>query len=67
MSARELKPGEPRPVEIIIDPKASNHPLSVRCEAEHRWIVPEGQFALWLGRSSSSADLMLAGRFHHQK
>ncbi|WP_443018989.1 hypothetical protein [Sphingobium sp. MI1205] len=54
-------------MEIIIDPKASNHPLSVRCEAEHRWIVPEGQFALWLGRSSSSADLMLAGRFHHQK
>lgn len=63
----ELKPGERKQIEIQIDPEASNHPLSVWSEAEHKWIVPEGRFSLWLGRSSSPADLMLAGRFQHQK
>lgn len=63
----ELKPGERKEVEIIIDPAASNHPLSVWRETEHKWVVPEGQFALWLGKSSSPIDLMLAGRFSYRK
>lgn len=58
-----LKPGERKKVEIIVDPAASNHPLGIWREAERKWVVPEGQFALWLGKSSSPIDLALAGRF----
>lgn len=63
----ELRPGERKQVEILIDPEASNHPFSVWREAEHKWAVPEGQFALWLGTSSSPTDLTLAGRFSHPR
>lgn len=62
-----LKPGERRQVEILIDPAASNHPLSVWREADRKWVVPEGQFTLWLGTSSSPANLSLAGRFGHPR
>jgi beta-glucosidase len=58
----ELAPGASRPVAITIDPAASNHPLSVWSTAEGKWITPSGEYVVWLGRSSSPADLVEAGR-----
>ncbi len=59
----ELAPGTTRALSIIIDPAASNHPLSVWSTGENRWIVPRGEFTVWLGNSSSPADLVRAGKF----
>jgi beta-glucosidase len=58
----ELAPGASRAVAITIDPAASNHPLSVWSTAEGRWVTPPGEYVVWLGRSSSPADLVEAGR-----
>lgn len=57
----ELAPGETRKVSIAIDPKASNHPMSVWDEKAHQWIMPKGQFTVWVGSSSSLRDLQVAG------
>ena len=57
----ELAPGSSGKVEIAIDPAASNHPLSVWNEREHKWVVPVGRHVVWLGRSSAPHDLVIAG------
>lgn len=57
----ELAPGASGEVAIVIDPAASNHPLGVWDEESHQWVVPAGEFTVWVGRSSSPADLMKAG------
>lgn len=59
----DLAPGASAEVSVPIDPAASNHPVSVWSEREHKWIVPAGSFKVWVGRSSSPADLTLAGTF----
>jgi beta-glucosidase len=59
----ELAPGASQDVELIVDPAASNHPLSVWSEADRRWKIPTGTFNLWIGRSSSPRDLVKAGQF----
>jgi beta-glucosidase len=57
----ELAPGASGDVTIAIDPAASNHPLSVWDERQSKWVVPQGRFTVWLGRSSSPRDLVQAG------
>jgi beta-glucosidase len=57
----ELAPGASGQVSIAIDPAASNHPLSVWDEREGKWVIPQGSFTVWLGRSSSPRDLVRAG------
>lgn len=57
----ELAPGASGEVAIRIDPAASNHPLSVWNEGEHKWTIPAGKHTIWLGRSSSPRDLVQAG------
>ena len=59
----ELAPGSSGEVSIAIDAAASNHPLSVWSEAEHKWVVPAGAFKVWVGTSSSPRELALAGTF----
>ncbi len=59
----QLAPGASRQVTITIDPAASNHPLSVWNEARKQWVAPAGQYTIWVGRSSSPADLAVAGTF----
>ena len=34
-------------------PAASHHPLSVWSEADRKWVIPNGRFTLWIGRSSA--------------
>lgn len=57
----ELAPGAIGNVDIVIDPAATNHPLSVWDVKASKWVIPSGTFKVWLGRSSSPADLAEAG------
>lgn len=57
----ELQPGAAETVTITLDPKASNHPLSVWDEKAHQWVMPSGRYTVWAGRSSAPADLARAG------
>ncbi len=57
----ELAPGASGEAAIVIDPAASNHPLGVWDEGQAKWVIPQGTFTVWLGRSSSPADLERAG------
>jgi beta-glucosidase len=57
----ELAPGASGDVSIVIDPSASNHPMSVWDERAGKWVIPQGRFTVWLGRSSSPRDLVQAG------
>jgi beta-glucosidase len=59
----ELAPGASKSVTITIDPAASNHPLSVWSEAGKKWIIASGEYTVWIGHSSSPADLAIAGTF----
>ncbi|PLK27946.1 glycosyl hydrolase [Novosphingobium sp. TH158] len=56
-----LEPGASGEAVIAIDPDASNHPLSVWSEKENKWVMPNGTYTVWLGRSSSPRDLVRAG------
>jgi beta-glucosidase len=57
----ELAPGASGDVTIVIDPAASNHPMSVWDEPAGKWAEPQGNFTVWIGRSSSPGDLARAG------
>jgi beta-glucosidase len=57
----ELAPGASGDVTIAIDPAASNHPMSLWNESQRKWVIPQGSFTIWLGRSSSTRDLAQAG------
>ena len=48
-----LEPGASSVVEIVIDPHASHHPLSVWSDAAHAFVVPVGRFAVHVGNSSA--------------
>ena len=47
-----LEPGETKRVAITVDPSATNHPLSVWSDAERAFIVPNGDFTVYVGTSS---------------
>lgn len=57
----ELQPGAAGEVAITLDPKASNHPLSVWDDKAQQWVMPAGRYTIWAGRSSAPADLARAG------
>jgi beta-glucosidase len=56
----ELAPGASGDATITIDPAASNHPMSVWDERAGKWTEPQGNFRVWIGRSSSPRDLASA-------
>lgn len=57
----ELEPGASADAQVTINPTASNHPLSVWDETARKWVMPAGNYTIWVGRSSSPADLVQAG------
>lgn len=56
-----LDAGERATVEIVIDPDASNHPLSVWSVVDQAFVVPAGTFEVHAGTSSMATNL--AGSF----
>jgi beta-glucosidase len=53
----QLEPGESKTVSITIDPSANNHPLGVYNIEQKQFVNPEGEYAVYVGNSSSMADL----------
>lgn len=51
-----LDPGEVAGIEIVLDPDASHHPLSVWSYAERRFVVPAGTFRVHVGTSSAATS-----------
>lgn len=47
-----LNPGEDTTVEVTIDPKATNHPLSYWDATAHDWAIAPGTYTLYVGTSS---------------
>lgn len=47
-----LEPGETKLVELDIDANATHHPLSVWDVAAHDFVVPQGEFQVYVGTSS---------------
>ncbi len=52
-----LEAGAAAPVEIVIAPDATNHPLSVWSADEHRFGCPPGEYTVYLGASSEAPSV----------
>jgi beta-glucosidase len=53
-----LQPGESKRVQIVIDPAATNHPLSVWDVAAHEFVVKPGEYTVYAGNSSENTPLV---------
>src|SRR5690606_38171476 len=58
-----LEPGMSREVDIEIDPHASHHPFSVWDVDRNAFVMPSGEFTVWVGNASD--NLTKAGAFRH--
>ena len=52
-----LNPGEMKKVEITIDPEAANHPLGYWDSSAQKWAVQDGQYTIYVGKSSGDIKL----------
>ena len=50
----EVAPGASGTTTIVIDPSASNHPLSVWNKTTQKFVIPSGTFTVYVGNSSSN-------------
>lgn len=50
----QVEPGANVEVEIVVDPEATHHPLSVWDYCERSWVVPAGTFTVHVGTSSEA-------------
>ena len=48
-----LQPAATTRVAIVVDPTSTNHPLSVWSDADHAFVVPSGDFTVYVGTSST--------------
>lgn len=56
-----LEPGASQRIAIDIDPTASHHPLGVWNTARNAFVIPRGDFTVWVGNASDK--LLIAGSF----
>ncbi|QGF23927.1 beta-glucosidase [Raineyella fluvialis] len=47
-----VEPGASEQVEMVVDPAATHHPLSVWSDAAHAFVTPAGEYTLYIGTSS---------------
>jgi beta-glucosidase len=59
-----LQPGAQQQVTIEVDENDSSHPLSYWDVNSNSWQTAAGDYAVYLGNSSSMASLSLVGTFH---
>jgi beta-glucosidase len=52
-----LDPGQSTVVRMLIDPRASNHPLGVWDSGAQRWVVRDGSYTILAGTSSAETPL----------
>lgn len=53
----KLEPGASQQVEIIVDPAATNHPLSVWSDAKRDFVVASGEYVVYVGTSSEDTPV----------
>ncbi len=58
-----LQPGAQQAATITIDTNDSSHPLSM-WNAVGGWMIPGGDYTVYVGNSSDAGDLAVAGTFH---
>jgi len=59
-----LPPGGVQHVTIEVDENDTSHPLSYWDTGSAAWLVAPGDYTVYLGNSSRSSDLSVAGTFH---
>lgn len=52
-----VEPGATEQVEIVVDPAATNHPLSVWNRGEHAFVVDPGEYTVHVGTSSEDTPV----------
>jgi beta-glucosidase len=52
-----LNPGEKVHVQLVVDPAATNHPLSYWDTAQSDWATADGEYAVYVGNSSADNSL----------
>jgi beta-glucosidase len=59
-----LEPGQSQNLEIAIDFDATNHPFSAFDTASNEWVMPKGEYQVFVGTSSSPEGLYRLGFAH---
>jgi beta-glucosidase len=59
-----LQPGAQRHVIVTVDENDSSHPLSYWDTTTSGWVVANGDYTVYVGNSSASSGLAVAGTFH---
>src|SRR5205807_2584760 len=59
-----LNPGEKVHVQLIVDPTASNHPLSYWDMASGDWATADGDYQVYVGSSVADIDIALSDSVH---
>ena len=59
-----LQPGARQQVTVEVDENDSSHPLSIWDVNSNSWRTPPGDYAVYVGNSSSRTSLTLAGTLH---
>ena len=52
-----VEPGATEQVEIVVDPAATNHPLSVWSRGEHAFVIDPGEYTVYVGTSSEDTPV----------
>ncbi|UQU67744.1 glycoside hydrolase family 3 C-terminal domain-containing protein [Couchioplanes caeruleus] len=50
-----VEPGASAPVDIVVDPAATHHPLSVWSRGDHRFVTVPGEYVVHVGTSSDDS------------
>jgi beta-glucosidase len=58
-----LQPGAGQHVTVTVDANNSSHPLSIWDATLNAWATPSGLYTVFVGTSSASSDLVVAGTF----
>lgn len=57
----QLNAGQSQTIGLVVDPASSNHPLSVWDASRHAWVMPSGEYLVYVGNSSQ--QVKRAGSF----
>src|SRR4029077_782812 len=52
-----LAPGEKEKIQLVIDPKATNHPLGYWASNLQRWVIADGDYRIFVGKSAGAIVL----------
>ena len=59
-----LQAGAQQSVTITVDANDSSRALSIWSTTSNGWVIPNGNYTVYVGNSSAASDLVAAGTFH---